>query len=284
MWRGIRWGAIGLAAVTAGSFTYGRGRWASGTRKVRARLEAAREPIESAVFHAPELDGLPEPVQRYFQAALKDGQPIVSAASMEQTGHFNLGERGENWKPFTASQRVITRRPGFDWDARVALAPGLAVHVRDAYVAGEGLLYAAPLGLFTVMDVSGQPGVAEGELMRFFAEAAWYPTALLPSQGVRWEAMDDRTARATLADGELDLTMTFGFNDEGLIETARAEARGRMVGDTVVPTPWEGRFGEYATRDGMRVPLYGEVAWILPEGPRPYWRGHITRVAYELAQ
>ena len=75
--------------------------------------------------------------------------------------------------------------------------------MRDAYVAGEGLLYAAPLGLFTVMDVSGQPGVAEGELMRFFAEAAWYPTALLPSQGVRWEAMDDRTARATLADGEL---------------------------------------------------------------------------------
>ena len=31
--------------------------------------------------------------------------------------------------------------------------------------------------------------------------------------------------------------MTFGFNDEGLIETVRAEARGRMVGDTVVPTP-----------------------------------------------
>ena len=143
----------------------------------RARLEAAREPIEPAVFHAHELDDLPEPVQRYCQAALKDGQPRERGQHGAHRPLQSGRARGENWKPFTSSQRVITRRPGFDWDARVALVPGLAVHVRDAYVA-ERVFCAAPLGLFTVMDVSRQPGVAEGELMRFFAEAAWYPTAL----------------------------------------------------------------------------------------------------------
>lgn len=46
-------------------------------------------------------------------------------------------------------------------------------------------------------DLRGALGeVAQGELMRFFAEAAWYPTALLPSQGVRWQAVDDTSARA----------------------------------------------------------------------------------------
>ena len=40
--------------------------------------------------------------------------------------------------------------------------------------------------------------MAEGELMRFLAEAAWYPTALLPSQGVRWQGADERSAFATL--------------------------------------------------------------------------------------
>ena len=46
-------------------------------------------------------------------------------------------------------------------------------------------------------DLLGALGeVAQGELMRFFAEAAWYPTALLPSQGVRWQAVDDTSARA----------------------------------------------------------------------------------------
>lgn len=281
--KAIKWGAIGLAGLTLGAAGYGKARWASGTRKLRARLEAAREPVEPKVFDARELEGLPAPVQRFFLAALKEGQPMISAASVEHTGTFNMGEDAENWKPFTSTQRVVTRRPGFDWDARIAMAPGLAVHVHDAYVAGEGILRAALLGLVTVMDVTGKPGVAEGELMRFFAEAAWYPTALLPSQGVRWQAVDDRSARATLTDGDLALTMLFAFNDEGLIDTVSAESRGRMVAGATVPTPWQGRFWSYETRDGMRVPLDGEVAWLIPEGPKPYWRGHITRVSYEFA-
>ena len=48
-------------------------------------------------------------------------------------------------------------------------------------------------------DLLGALGeVAQGELMRFFAEAAWYPTALLPSQGVRWQAVDDTSAAILL--------------------------------------------------------------------------------------
>ncbi len=56
-------------------------------------------------------------------------------------------------------------------------------------VVGEGILHAAVLGAVPVVNIRGTREVAEGELMRFLAEAAWYPTALLPSQGVRWEAV-----------------------------------------------------------------------------------------------
>ena len=45
-----------------------------------------------------------------------------------------------------------------------------------------------------------------------------------------------------------------------------------------------GRFWNYAIRDGMRVPLDGEVAWLLPEGAKPYWRGPITQLCYTFAQ
>ena len=31
-----------------------------------------------------------------------------------------------------------------------------------------------------------------------------------------------------------------------------------------------GHFWNYEERDGMRVPLDGEVAWLLPEGAKPY--------------
>ncbi len=119
----------------------------------------------------------------------------IAAATVLHSGTFNMGESTEQWKPFTSTQRVITRRPGFVWDGRVAMLPGLNVHVHDAYVAGEGILHPAILGLFTLVDMRGAGEVASGELMRWFAESAWYPTALLPSQGVRWEvARHDRVA------------------------------------------------------------------------------------------
>jgi len=273
-----------LAAVVAAAVLFGKSHWESGTRELRGRIEAARVPVEPKVFNSRELESLPAPVQRFFQTALKEGQPIVAAVSVEHAGTFNMGETAEQWKPFTSTQRVVTRRPGFDWDGRVAMMPGLQVHVHDAYITGEGILHASVLGLLSMVNLRGTGELAQGELMRFFAEAAWYPTALLPSQGVRWDAVDERSSRATLKDSDFTLTLLFRFNEDGLIETVSAEARGRTVGGAVVPTPWQGRFWSYAERDGMRVPLDGEVAWLLPEGAKPYWRGRITSVIYEFAQ
>ena len=48
------------------------------------------------------------------------------------------------------------------------------------------------------------------------------------------------------------------------------EARGRIVDGEVVPKPWQGRFWNYENLGGMWVPLVGEVAWLLPEGAKPY--------------
>ena len=132
---------------------------------------------------------------------------------------------------------MVTQRPGFDWDGRVAIVSGLPVRVHDAYVTGEGILHASLLGLFSLVNMRGGGDVTEGELMRFFAEAAWYPMALLPVQGARWEAVDDRSAYATLTEGSVSIAMLFTFDEQGLIETAGTEARGRTVDCEVVPTP-----------------------------------------------
>ena len=263
---------------------YATNRWQSDTRKLHSRMEAVRIPITPTSYDPRELEGLPAPVQRYFRTVLKEGQPLVAAVIAEHTGTFNMSETGEQWKSFHSKQRVITKRPGFVWDARIQMAPGITVYVHDAYIGGEGILTAKLFGLVSLVNLRGTPEVAQGELLRFFAEAAWYPTALLPSQGVQWEAVDDTSAKATLKDGETALTILFRFNESGLIESVRAEARGRTIAGRVIPTPWEGRWRNYEIRDGMLIPLDGEVAWVLPEGPKPYWRGHMHEIKYEFAK
>lgn len=273
-----------LAVVVTAALIYGSWRWESATQKIHAKMEAARLPVGRKTFSPDEFIGLPAPVQTYFRAALRDGQPIVSDVHVELSGTINMSATGEKWKKFTSTQRVITQRPGFDWEGRIEMMPGLTARVHDAYIDGEGILHATLFGLVSLANLRGTPEIAQGELMRFLAEAAWYPTALLPSQGVHWKAVDDFSANATLKDGETALTLLFRFDENGLIESVHAAARGRAVGGTAIPTPWEVRWNNYERRDGMCIPTEGEVAWVLPEGPKPYWRGRITSLRYEFAQ
>lgn len=284
MFKMILMTLIGVTAVIALALVYGSLRWQAATKEMLANLEATRLPIGVKTYHPNELAGLPAPVQRYFRAALREGQPMVLAVSIEHSGMFNMSETGEQWSPFVSTQRVSTQRPGFDWEGRIAMMPGLAVRVHDAYIAGEGILHASLLGLVSLANLRGTPEMAQGELMRFFAEAAWYPTALLPSQGAQWEAVDDTSARATRKDDETTVTLLFRFDETDQISSVRAESRGRAVAGKVMPTPWEGRWSNYVLRDGMRIPLEGEVSWILPEGPKPYWRGTVTKIMFEFAQ
>jgi hypothetical protein len=267
-------GLFGLASL------YGSYQWRSGTDSLRAELTSGRQSIQPQTYDPKEIEGLPAPVQRFFRVVLKDGQPIVAAVNLTQEGQFNMSETEDKWSPFTATQSVTTQRPGFDWDARIQMAPGVSAFVHDSYVLGEGKLHASLLGLLTVADVGNTSQAARGELLRFFAEMPWYPTALLPSQGVRWEAIDETLARATLTDGATTVSLVFKFNAEGAIETMRAEARNR---DELTTMPWNGRFWEYAIRDGMLIPLEGEVGWEYPEGTRLYYKGKVTEINYEFA-
>jgi hypothetical protein len=273
--------AVGLmvGVTAAGVVLLGQSRWKRDTEVLIRRLDGALMPPSVGFFDPDELLPLPPPVQRYLAKALTPGQPIPTTVDLEHVGTFNMSETGENWRPFTSTQHVVMSRPGFVWDARVQMAPGVSAWVHDAYVVGEGILEARALGAIPVMTMRGGGDIALGELMRFFAECAWYPTRLLPSQGVEWAPIDEQSARATLTDGALTLTLTFTFGPDDLIRTVRAESRPRLLDGRTVAAPWQGRFWDYARRDGMLVPIHGEVAWLLPEGEQAYWRGELTAYA-----
>ena len=283
-WKVIVVGIVVLAFLITLVILYGANRWKAETRKLHSKLEAARLPIIPKSYDPCELENLPSPVQHYFSTVLKEGQPLVAAVSVEHKGTFNMSKTGEQWKPFKSTQRVITQRPGFVWDARIRMAPAINVFVHDAYIVAEGILTAKLFGLLTVMKQPSTPELAQGELMRFFAEGAWYPTALLPNQGAVWEPIDDTQASATLTDGIATVRLVFQFDAQGLISSVRSDGRYREFDGMQVATPWEGRFWDYELRDGMLVPLEGEVAWLLLDGPKPYWHGRITNIKYEFAE
>ncbi|HZP81025.1 MAG TPA: DUF6544 family protein [Chthonomonadaceae bacterium] len=245
-----------------------------------ARLLAAAPAAPAPRFSSESLQGLPEPVARYFRFALTPDQPLVRWARIRQTGTFRAGGFDAPWSPFTAVQHITTQPPGYIWDANIHMVPLLPVRVRDSYLGGRGAMQGRLAALIPVVDQSGSPELAAGALHRYLAEAVWWPTTLLPGQGVSWEPVDAKTARATLTDGATSVSLEFQFGEQGEIVRAYTPERYRDVKGAGVPTPWTGDYSDYTQREGMRTPMRGEVAWILPEGRLSYCRLHVPRIEY----
>ncbi len=283
----LKWSAAALILLVllyGGVVAFGAWRWKEATRELVAQLDAAEIADDTGRYDARMIADLPAPVRRYFERVLTDGQPMIRSVDIELTGVFNMSLDAPQWKPFTSTQRVVANRPGFVWNGRIAMFPGVPVRVHDAYVAGLGVLTPALFGLFSLGTIRGEGEIARGELMRWLAESVWYPTVLLPGQGVTWQPVDEASAQVTLTEGSITLIMLFRFGEDGLVSGIRMKARGALVGNETVMMPWEGRFRDYRTQDGMMVPFYGEVAWITPQGERPYFRGTVRRVVWQFAQ
>jgi hypothetical protein len=259
--------------------------WATATERLERRLRSgAARTLVSAYREADALT-LPPPVARYFRAALRDGQPIVTRARIDWQGEFNTGKPGKDaWKPFTATQEIVPGAPGFVWNARIAMAPGLPVLVRDGFVEGKGSMRGAVLGLVEVVGVEGTPEIAQGALQRYLAEAVWVPTSLLPSQGVAWTPIDATRAQATLTAGSSTVALEFRFGGDGLVASVFAPDRFYDDGrHPPVARPWLARNLRYEQRHGITLPADAVVEWQLPEGALQYWRGRPLKIEYEYA-
>jgi hypothetical protein len=243
-------------------------------------LVAGASSEAEGVFAPGDLDGVPAPARRYFEAVIDEGRPYVRSVRLEQRGEFRMGDSERSWRPMTATQHYTVDPPGFVWSATVRALPFVPVRVLDAYDHGSGVLRARLLSTVTVADVGPDEEMNEGELVRYLAEAVWFPTALLPAEGVEWEAVDDRSARATLEDGGNTASVTFHFDERDRIERVTAERYRQEAEDHA---PWTGRFRAYEDRSGLSVPTEAEVEWNPPEGDRPYWRAEIERIEHRPA-
>jgi hypothetical protein len=259
----------------------GQRRWRDESDAVLAKLLLREAPPESP-FSVDELAALPRPVARFFRSTMRDGQRIITHARITWQGEFNMGQPGkDNWRPFTAVQDFVPGAPGFIWNARITVAPGVPIFVRDSFVDGRGTMRGAVLGLIPVVDVTDTPTLASGALQRYLGEAAWLPTALLPRQGVSWTAVDDTRARATISAGRTTVSLEFEFDDRG--RNVSVFAPDRFYDDGTgrpVAQPWHARSLRFREHEGMISATEAIAEWHLPTGTYAYWRGRPLAVEY----
>jgi len=257
----------------------GRSNWSQyiSTQQQKVRANASDE---INYINLNEVNALPEPVKKYFHLVLKDGAPVINRAYVSQVGGFRANPETKEWSKMEAEQYFSSRPRAFVWNAKISIAPGLSINVCDSYINGKGEMKARILSLFTLIDAQNQRELNEGALQRYLAEAVWFPTALLPSQGVVWMELDDHRAKATITDSGISVSLEFEFNQKGEIISAYTPSRYKEVSGKYVSTPWKGSYSNYISVKGYRVPQQGEVEWHLKNRVYPYWKASFRKINY----
>ncbi|WP_024852165.1 DUF6920 family protein [Hydrogenovibrio kuenenii] len=236
---------------------------------------------EQTSVNLEEVSSLPPIVQKYFHLVLKNNAPIIQKAHVSQIGGFRAKPELKDWSPMKAEQYFSTTQPGFFWQAKIQMLPGLNIHVCDAFLNGKGYTKGVLAKVIPIIDAHDRPELNQGAFQRYLAEAVWFPTALLPSQGVQWQAVDEFHALATLSLGQTKVSLTFEFNPKGEIISSYTPNRYREVAGDFVPTPWQGKYADYIQVGDYKVPKHGEVEWHLPDQTYPYFQADIDHIQFE---
>ena len=185
-------------------------------------------------------------------------------------------KRGGLFTPFRTQQIVALGEPGFVWHARSTIGPLTRLRVVDAFVGGEGMLEARMFGVLTVARANGVETTL-GEAFRYLAELPWVPDAILGNPDLHWRMTGEREAEVKLNTRVGTARATFRFDANG--DITELEARDRPASDPAgrpVRYDWRGRFGDYRQVGDRRLPAYGEVGYLYPDGYEVYFRAKIT--------
>ncbi len=226
-----------------------------------------------------ELEQLPAPVQRFLKRALPEARPRVQGVRLRQTGEFRLRDTDTRWLTMSATQSFSTLPRAFIWHATLQVAPFAWMRVRDTYREWTGNTEARLFGAFGMQKAGDTPEHAESALVRYAAECAWFPTALLPGHGISWQAIDDQSARVLIKDGSVQAAIDCHFNQDGDLLRASAE-RYRPIPGGYAKYRWTAHFAQHDLRGGMRIPLEARAVWHLPSGDHEYFRAAIVDTDY----
>ncbi|MGV9010773.1 DUF6544 family protein [Brevundimonas sp.] len=196
-----------------------------------------------------------------------------TTVTLSQVGRMRQSANAR-WQGFTANQTITVDRCGFDWRARSG--PVCMVSIQDGLIDGVGRLKVRALGIIPIATLAPSDALTRGEMIRYLAEIAWGPDAILQNADLRWseEGPDRLVVSAGSGGAQAEVTLT--LNAEGRIAEAFSPDRGALTNGVSVPTPWRGAFSDYRLHDGRWLPFAGEVAWGSGNGAWTYWQGRLV--------
>lgn len=250
-------------------------------REVEPILELACQQIfiDGKVIMEADIVGLPEPVQRWLRYSGVVGRPKLYFARTRQSGRFRQAAN-RPWMKADVTQYTLVNPPSRVWIADMRMPANLPVLGRDLYQNEHGNMLIKPLAMFRYEDAKSTE-IDQGSAAVFFNDMMFIPQIALENY-IRWEPIDDMRARATFADGEIQVTADFEFNELGELKNMIAKRYGKFD-DEFRLERWSTPVLEYQEVYGFRIPKRVDVIWHLEEGDLCYFEATLDEVEFNKA-
>jgi Family of unknown function (DUF6544) len=219
---------------------------------------AITQPLETI----PLPTGLPEPVERFYRTVYGEEVPVIETAVIQGRGIM---------KPFLnipiPARFVFVHTAGKDYrhyfEATWFGIPLLKVN--EGYINGQSF-FESPMGSYY-----DEQNANQGANLALWAEVNWFPALWLTDSRVRWELVDEYTARLYVPFEEKQETFIVRFNPQtNLIDLMEAK-RYRDLGQGQPKILWIIRTEPGQPVAGTAIPSACSVIWLDQGTPWAYF-------------
>ena len=221
----------------------------------RSRLIAMQSETPQ-LFKLTMVEDLPEPAQRYFKFTIAPGTPLLTVADIKMSGQFSLGTKEAPDYMAMSADQILASPNGYIWKMRAAKG----VMRLSGSDSGRWTRFWM-MGLAPVARNGGDYDHARSAFGRTAAEAAfWTPATLLPGPAVKWESVDDNSARAIITHASFIQDVTVSVDDAGrpiAIQFSRwSDANPKKIYQL---QPFGGHLSNFKTYQGFTVATHVEA-------------------------
>lgn len=231
------------------------------------------------IITAEMLVDLPYPVRNWLEKSGIVGKPAIRTAHMEQVFEMKFKPDQNKWFHADAEQFFSSYPPAFVWTADLKIMPLLGAFGRDKFIRGEGEMLFKILSIIPVANDGYNPQINESALQRFLGEIIWIPSAALENY-VKWEIIDDHSAKATLSYMGTTGSGVFTFNDSGELEKFTA-MRYMGSGPEAKKLEWVVSALETKEMAGIRIPIRCSATWRLETGDWTWAQFEVKKYSFE---
>ncbi|MDO0822476.1 DUF6544 family protein [Desulfosporosinus nitroreducens] len=243
------------------------------------QTEIDKSIVSQEVFSEKDIINLPEPVQRYFRYCGFIGKEKINHVKFVWDNVSFKMSPDKPWFKIKYEQYNFVYKPArlaYIYSTMFGIVP---FEGRDKYLDGQGNMLGKLLKKVTLFNVKGAE-INVSAAVTYLSESLIVPNCAL-QQYIKWKAIDNNHAKASIEYKGVKAEGIFTFNDHGEFMKFETDERYMDSGNgKSEKQKWTAELSNYIEKNDIKIPSKAKAIWNLPNGDYEYFKGTLTDIVY----